>query len=114
MLSGANIPCYSAQVTNCKGDAKKLYKLVNTIMSTTLNNPLQNHRNDKLLADEFADFLMNKIQKIRSNLTENPAYQPMGKCIPSLTEFRPFTQTEIRKIIFSMKTKSCELDTLPT
>ena len=28
----------------------------------------------------------------------------MGKSIPSLTKFRPFTQTEVRKIIFIMKT----------
>ena len=101
MLSDAKISCYSAQVRDCKGDMKKLYKLVNTLMAT--HSP--NHINDKLMADEFTDFFMNKIQKIRDNLNENPVYQPMRKSIPSLTEFRPFTQTEVRKIIFSMKTK---------
>ena len=57
---------------------------------------------------------MNKMQKIRNNLTENPVHQPTGKSIPSLTKFRTFTQTEVRKIIFSLKTKSCKLDILPT
>ena len=57
---------------------------------------------------------MNKIQKIKDNLTENLVYELMGKSIPSLTKFRLFTQTEVREIIFSMKTKSCELDALPT
>ena len=65
------------------------------------------------LANEFMDFFMNEIQKIRDNLTENPLYQLTGKSIPSLTKFRPLIQTEVRKIIFSMKTKSCKLDTLP-
>ena len=114
MLSGAKIACYSAQVRDCKGDMKKLYKLVNTLTGMTSSNPLPNDTNDKLLDNEFADFFMNKIQKIRDNLTKNPVYQLTGKSIPSLTEFRSFTQTEVREIIFSMKTKSCKLDALPT
>ena len=79
MLSDAKITCYSAQVRDCKGETKELYKLVNTLMGTTSSNPHPNHTNDKLLANEFADFFMNKIQKIRDNLTENPVYQPTGK-----------------------------------
>ena len=63
----------------CKGDMKELYKLVNTLMGTTSSNPLPNHTNDKLLANEFTDFFMNNIQKIRDNLTESPVYQPPGK-----------------------------------
>ena len=52
---------------------------MNTLMGTTSNNPLPNHTNDKDLADEFADFFINKIQRIRDNLTENPVYQSTGK-----------------------------------
>ena len=57
---------------------------------------------------------MSKSQRIRDNLTESLVYQSAGKYISRLAEFRPFNQTEVRKIIFSMKTKSCQLDTLPT
>ena len=63
--------CYSAHVRDCKGDTKELYKLVNTIMGTTSSNPLPNHISDMLLANEFTDFFMYKIQRIRDNLTEN-------------------------------------------
>ena len=48
-------------------------------MDTKMSNPLPNHTNDKLPGDELADFFMNKVQKIRDNLTENPVYQPTGK-----------------------------------
>ena len=34
--------------------------------------------------------------------------------MPSLIKFRPYTQTEVTKVIFSMKTKSSELDALLT
>ena len=57
---------------------------------------------------------MDKIQKIRDNLTENPTYEPTKKSTSKLAEFRPFNQTEVKKIILSMKTKSCKLDALPT
>ena len=63
---------------------KELYKLVNTLMGTTWSNPLPNHTNNKLLADKFTDFFMNKIQKIRNNLIENPVYQPKEKAYPAI------------------------------
>ena len=71
MLSDAKITCYSAQVRDCKGDMRELYKLVNTLMGTASSNPFPNHTNDKVLAEDFTDFFLNKIQKIRDNLTEN-------------------------------------------
>ena len=114
MLLDAKTVCYSAQVRDCRDDTKELYKLVNTLMGTTSSNPLPNHTNDKDLAEEFAYFSMDKIQRIRDNLTENPVYQPTRKNISRLAGFRPFNQTEVKKIILSMKTKSCKLDTLPT
>ena len=114
MLLEAKTACYSEQVKDCRGDTKGLYKMVNTLMGTSSNDPVPNHTNDKDLADAFADFFMDKIQKIRDNLTENPTYEPTRKSIPSLAEFRPFDQMEVKKIILNMKTKSCQLDALPT
>ena len=83
-------------------------------MGTSSNNPVPNHTSDKDLAEVFADFFMNKIQKIGDNPTENPTYKPTGKCISRLADFRKFNQTEVKKIILSMRTKSCKLDVLPT
>ena len=114
MLLEAKTACYSEQVKDCRSDTKGLYKMVNTLMGTCSNNPLPNHTNDKDLAEDFADFFMDKIQKIRDNLTVNPIYEPTRKSISRLAEFRAFDQIEVKKIILSMKTKSCKLDTLPT
>ena len=114
MLFEAKTACYSKQVKDCRGDIKGLYKMVNTLMGTSSDNPLPNHASNKDLAEEFADFFMDKIQKIRDNLTENPTYEPTKGSTSRLTEFRPFNETEIKKIVLSMKTKLCELDALPT
>ena len=88
--------------------------MVNRLMGTSLDNPLPNHKSNKDLAEESADFFMDKIQKIRDNLTGNPTYQPTKKITSRFAEFRPFYQTEVKKIILSVKSKSCELDALPT
>ena len=114
MLFDAKTVCYSKKVEDCKGDVKGLYRMVNTLMGTSSENPLPNHTSDKDLAEEFANFFMGKIQKIRDNLTGYPTYEPTKKITTKLAEFRPFEQTEVKKIIFSMKSKSCKLDALPT
>ena len=67
----AKTASYSEQVKDCRSDTKGLYKMVNTLMGTSSNNPLPSHTNDKDLAEEYADFFMDKIQKIRDNLTDN-------------------------------------------
>ena len=103
MLFEAKTACYSKKVKDCRGDIKGLYKMANTLMGTSSDNLLLNHTSDKDLAEEFADFFMDKIQKIRDNLTGNPTYEPTKKIASRLIEFRPFDQTEVKKIIFSMK-----------
>ena len=65
-------------------------------MGTSLDNPLPNHTSNKDLAEEFADFCMDKMQKIRDNLTGNPTYEPTKKITSRLAEFRPFDQTEVK------------------
>ena len=95
ILFDAKTVCYSKKVEDCKGDVKGLYRMVNTLMGTSSEYPLPNHTSDKDLAEEFADFFMVKITT-------------------RLAAFRPFEQTEVKKIIFGMKSKSCELDALPT
>ena len=90
MLFEAKTACYSKQVKDCRGDIKELYKMVNTLMGTSSDNPLPNHTSNKDLAEEFADFFMDKIQKIRDNLIGNPTYEPTKKITSRLIEFRPF------------------------
>ena len=114
MLVEAKNVCYSNQVKEYKGDTKRLYRMVNTLMGTSSSNPLPSHANNLDLAEDFADFFMGKIENIRENLAENQLYRPTGKMTPSLAEFRSFNLTEVRKIITDMKTKTCELDVLPT
>ena len=114
MFFDAKTVCYSKKVKDCRGDVKGLCKMVNTLMGTSSDNPLPHHTSDKDLAEEFADFFLDKIQKIRDNHTENQTYEPTKKITSRFAEFRPFDQTEVKMIILSMKSKLCKLDALPT
>ena len=61
-------------VLNCKGDSKKLYTLVSKLTGSVKDNPLPSAENDENLANEFADYFMDKISKIRNSLSNVPDY----------------------------------------
>ena len=79
MLVEAKNECYSEKVKDCRGDTKRLYRMVNTLMGTSSSNPLPKHTSNKELAEEFAGFFMEKIQKIREHLADNPIYKLWGR-----------------------------------
>ena len=69
---------------------------------------------DKKLANDFADYFIEKIQKIWDDLDANPKFKPKrNSTITPLKIFEPTTVDEVTTIIKGMKTKSCELDFLP-
>ena len=66
------------------------------------------------LADEFANYFIEKIQKIREQLDSYDKYMQWHKDIPSLSQFDPMTSEEVTRIISSIATKSCKLYAIPT
>ena len=78
-------------------------------------NPLPPSGNAEELAEEFATFFLNKIRKIREALDTCPKFKPTKQSNSQpLENFTNLTENEVEKIIKSMPTKSCRLDTLPT
>ena len=78
------------------------------------DNPMPMTENDKCLADNFADFFMEKVQKIRDNLKHYRKYEPSMRIVPKFGKFDELCEDDIRKLINSLQTKSCETDVLPT
>ena len=105
----------SEKVDECKGDTKKLYSFVRYLMGTKAQNPMPDITGDEKLANDFADYFIEKIQKIQDNLDDYPKFKPRrNSTITPLNNFEPTTADGVTKIIKGMKTKSCELDFLPT
>ena len=64
VLKKARCKAISSKVAECKSNIKSLYNLVNNITGGVKENPLPKCKNDKYLANTFADYFIEKIQKI--------------------------------------------------
>jgi len=67
---------------------------------------------DGELAEKFADFFMDKISKIHKTLF--PSFRPNVKHVQPLENVEDHTETEVKRLISKLNTKSCELDLFPT
>ena len=105
---------FTRPVADCKGDTKKLYTLVYGLMGKDKSSPLPDHTDEESLVNDFADYFMSKIGKIREELEGYILYKPQGQNIREFSNFRLFSDEEIRTIIMGMKMKSCEMDPIPT
>ena len=66
------------------------------------------------LADGFADYFEEKILLIREKFVNISPYNPPSTVAPKLVKFAPMTQKQVLSIMNQLKSKSCELDTMPT
>ena len=103
----------SMKVLESKGDSKKLFELLNNLTGVRKENPLPDGSSD-VLAENFAEYFMDKIDKIRSKLDHVPLYEPIDGKPFRISEWSTLTEQELKTIITSMASKSCEKDALPT
>ena len=60
LIDKAKTPYYSAQVGDCSGDQKKLFKIVNNLLHKSKVPVLPSSDSDQALADKFSDFFVDK------------------------------------------------------
>ena len=96
-LRMARCEVISSKVAECKANVKSLYNLINNITGGVTENALPECKDDKCLADTFADYFIEKIQKIWDALDNQPLYAPIDQEVPI-----QFTEEDIGKIISNM------------
>ena len=104
----------TAKVLECYRNSKKLYYLVSNLTGTKVVNPLPEHNDSEQVANEFADFFMEKIRKIGNSLDTHPIFNSHGPVKASFDSFKPVSIDDIFRLVRSMPTKSCESDAIPT
>ena len=105
----------SKKINESKSDTKQLFHLVNNITMCKTPNPMPEGKMDAQLAEEFASFFLNKIEKIRLQFQNTDQYiTEVNASVPRLQDLLPLTNKEIEREILSMKNKTCELDAFPT
>ena len=98
--------------TECNKDSKRIHSLVTNLTCKQQPQQWPPHKSD--LAEEFATFFLEKIDKIHQALNNKPQYKPTHHAIPKLCRFAPLTEKQVHRVISLLKTKSCELDPVPT
>ena len=104
----------SHKVNELRGNTKGLYQLTTNLTGNKPSNPMPPGKSDAELADNFMNFFLNKIHKIRQQFMGTDAYSSEPSDTPRLRRFQPFTESQVKNIISSMQSKSCELDATPT
>ena len=103
-----------AKIEDCTKDSCKLHALINNLTSTKVEEEWPTHTSDDQLAEDFASYFQGKIDIIRNQLKDKPKYTVTQSEVPKLVRFTPFTEKQVSIVIASLKSKSCELDAIPT
>ena len=78
-------------------DSKQLSKALDSILGNRNENQLPTGTTDSQLAEDFADFFFNKMNRIREEFAKIPAYQLNEINTPKLKTFTPITQSQLEK-----------------
>ena len=69
-------------VIDASRDTKKLYKIINNITGTKEDNPMTPGDSDMEITQGFAEYFVEKIDKIRDKFECVPLYSPQLKMSP--------------------------------
>ena len=104
----------SDKVCDCGNDTRKLYALVNALTGVSNNvNPLPECNNHEQLAEDFGNYFMTKIKKIRDILDIFPKNKPSMRHTPKLTQFNRIAVDEVQEMVNNMQAKACDGDPIP-
>ena len=98
------------KIQDCHNDIKKLCRLLTHLTGTEPQNALPNDANSSEdLADSFADFFQSMTEKICKRFVDTETYNLESKGISKLCQVTPMTESVVKTIIMTMKSKSCEI-----
>lgn len=101
----------------CESDPKNLLKVVDKLSNPRATQSLPSHDCAKSLADNFAEFFVDKVRKFRDELDNSPTPPPSinitESCQHTFSAFSPVTKDDVLKIIKASSVTSCSLDPIP-
>ena len=102
-----------AHIINIQDKSKNkfgaLYKILGSFAKPKDNNPLPDINKEKL-PDAFANYFLNKIEKIMDVFEGNDKYLPPIAPCTKLLNFKPLTEHQVLNVINQMHYTTCEMD----
>ena len=118
MIKKAKTQFYKDRLSKARGDQKVLFNCVDELLNKTKSSSLPSHSSKEDLANDMADFFMEKVRKIREDLDkiQTPGHSTADSSVSEtyLTVLQPATQEEVKKTIMSSSSTTCILDPIPT
>ena len=111
------------QIMDAGSDLRKVFKIEKALLSQDQASPLPPCDSVAQLTEQFSDYFIGKIDKIRNDLHEmlESSYEcgvqfidPELSCDNSLSSFKELSLIELKNLISKSPTKSCTLDPIPT
>ena len=109
---------YTSSIEDAKSDQKALFRLVNKLLHTDRVDDLPSYTSALDLANKFATFFHEKVNKINSCLTSDCSapFDPFKYdtvCHSQFNTFKPVTNRFLSEVIGRANIKSCDLDPIP-
>ncbi len=116
LITDTRAKYYSRLIEDCGSDQKALFKVINTLFQKDCNTQFPESESMDILAEEFSDFFITKIQRIRNKLDSLSVHTGHidTVCQSRLDCFKALTEEDVRKLIQKSPCKSCDLDPMPT
>ena len=74
---------------------RQLYKIISSLVGQDNTNPLLDAQTDQELAEQFAEFFLQKIETIREKFNNIAPYKTEPDPIPQLNKFSPINETDL-------------------
>ena len=101
------------QINATTRNNKQLYQLITKLFGQNKSNLLPASTSSEALAEEFANYFLEKILNIRKLFDGIPNYKPNYKNVPQLMKFSTLSGNQLYRMIMEMPSKTCELDIIP-
>ena len=120
LIYDAKEKCYKKQISDCGGDQKQLFGIVNSILGRGRQIVYPQHMDSFTLASLFNNYFITKIADIRNefpalesnaaqlSVTDFNAHSNVSHT--SLTDFTPTNIEEVQKLLSKMNKTTCKLD----
>ena len=119
LLREVHTAYFSSMVSENSQDPRSLFKIIDSLLNKKKSSPLPENVPEAVLAEEFSNFFVNKVNLIHENLEllqplveHTTTYQKRYE-IP-LSCFSVVSEDDVTKVLLKSPKKSCILDPLPT
>jgi hypothetical protein len=119
LMSKAKSAYYTGIIKENSKDQRCLWKAFNKILHRQSVRLLPDSTSIEELARNFGEFFINKISLIRASFSNSGSdnvdtCDPVQPGLTHITGFSPISEADVKRLILTAPTKSCDLDPIPT